>query len=328
MRRLPLVAALALTAGSLTAQTATSITQATATITAEDVARHVGVIADDSMGGRDTPSPGLEKTARYVADQFKKFGLKPGGDSGTWFQRYATRNDTATAPNTVGILEGSDPNLNQEYVVFVAHMDHVGFRSGRGQVADSIYNGAVDNASGTASVLELAEAFTQAGARPRRSLIFVTVGGEEGGLLGSRHFVKHPPAPIEQLVAAINLDMVAGRRGDTVSVHGGLDSYLGAIVARVDSAHPELRLTVLLEEGASGGSDHTSFRAQGVPFLFFHAAVREYPHYHQVTDSPEKIDAAMAAHLLQLVFRASQEAASADPRPPSSAAGSTTPKRP
>jgi hypothetical protein len=328
MCRLLLVVAFALTAGSLPAQTATSITKATATITKEDVARHVGVIADDSMGGRNTPSPGLEMTARYVANQFEKLGLKPAGDNGTWFQRYPTRKDTVTAPNTVGILEGSDPKLKQEYVVFVAHMDHVGFRSGRGQAADSIYNGAVDNASGTAGVIELAEAFSQPGARPRRSLIFVTVGGEEGGLLGSRHFVKHPPAPIEQLVAAVNLDMLAGRRGDTVSVHGGLDSYLGAIVARVDSAHPELRLAVLLEEGVSGGSDHTSFREQGVPFLFFHAAAREYPHYHQVTDSPEKIDAEMAARLLQLVFHVSREAANAGQRPPRSVAGGTNPKRP
>ena len=116
------------------------------------------------MLGRGTPGPGLELTARYVADQFQRFGLKPGGDNGTWLQRFPVRGgtDTMTAPNTVGILQGSDSALKQEYIVIVAHMDHIGFSRGRGQ-ADSIYNGAADNASGTAGVIELAKAFTQPG---------------------------------------------------------------------------------------------------------------------------------------------------------------------
>ena len=94
------------------------------------MARHVGVIAADSMLGRGTPSRGLELTAQYVADQFQKFGLKPAGDNGTWLQRYLVGNDTVTAPNTVGLLEGTDPKLKDEYIVITAHMDHVGFQAG------------------------------------------------------------------------------------------------------------------------------------------------------------------------------------------------------
>jgi Zn-dependent M28 family amino/carboxypeptidase len=88
-----------------------------------------------------------------------------------------------SAPNTIGILEGTDPQLKNEYLVFSAHMDHVGISTGR---ADSINNGADDDASGTVGVVELAEAFSQA--RPRRSLLFITVSGEEKGLWGSQYF--------------------------------------------------------------------------------------------------------------------------------------------
>ena len=97
MYRLLPIAALIITAHPALAQTADSLTKAAETITVGDVTRHIGVLADDSMRGRNTPSPELEKTAQYVADQFKKFGLKPGGDNGGWFQRYPTRRDTATA---------------------------------------------------------------------------------------------------------------------------------------------------------------------------------------------------------------------------------------
>ncbi len=312
MCRVPLLAAFVLPVSLLSAQTSsTPVTKAAETINAHDVTRHIGVIADDSMLGRGTPSRGLELTAQYVADQFKSFGLKPAGANGTWFQRYPVGDDTATAPNTVGILEGSDPKLKQEYIVLVAHMDHVGFKRGSGQ-ADSIYNGAVDNASGTAGIIELAEAFTQPGARPRRSLIFLTVGAEEGGLIGSRYFVEHPPVPLEQLTAAINLDMIGSpREKDSVSVHGALDTDLGTIVDRVASAHPDLQLTVNLE-GPDGGSDQAAFDERSVPTLFFHTAARSYPHYHRVTDSSDEVDAALATRLLRLVFYVAQEAANAD----------------
>src|SRR5512147_2729927 len=128
--RLAVLAILALIPGStLCAQSAspTSITRrGLETITQADVKRRIGIIADDSMRGRDTPSPGLEATARYIASEFRAFGLTPAGDSDTFIQRYPLpggRPDakpgarTRTAPNVVGILEGSDPVLKNEYIV-------------------------------------------------------------------------------------------------------------------------------------------------------------------------------------------------------------------
>ena len=102
--------------------------------------------------------------------------------------------ESLTAPNTVGILEGTDPVLRKEYLVFSAHMDHIGITPGG---ADSVNNGADDDASGTAGVIELAEAFSRPGGRPKRSIIFLTVSGEEKGLWGSRYFSEHPAVPIE-----------------------------------------------------------------------------------------------------------------------------------
>jgi hypothetical protein len=312
MRRFASITALVLTTGTLAAQTPASLQKAAESITKEDVARHVGLIADDSMQGRGTPSRGLELTAQYVAEQFQKLGLKPGGDNGSWIQRFPLpRDSSVTAPNTVSILEGSDPKLKNEYVVFVAHMDHLGARGKPGQ-ADSIYNGADDNASGTAGVIELAKAFSRSGVRPRRSMIFLTVGGEERGLLGSRHFVEHPPVPFQQIVATIDLDMIGRNWADSVMVLGLQESELGAIVSRVEAAHPQLRMASVPLKWR-GGSDHIPFAERGVPVLVFSSYLHK--DYHQYSDSPEKIDAEKTARLLHLVFYVGQEVANVDRKP-------------
>jgi hypothetical protein len=270
--------------GSLPAQTAVApaVTKAAETITPEDVGRHINVIAHDSMLGRNTPSPGLEMTAQYIADQFKQFGLKPAGDSsGGWLQRYPLRgNADVTAPNTVGILEGTDPKLKNEYIVFSAHMDHVGYRKGS-TAADSISNGADDDASGTTGIIELAEAFSRPGARPRRSMIFLTVSGEEKGLWGSSYFAAHPPVPVEQMVANINLDMIGRNWKDTIVAIGKEHSDLGATLERVVAAHPELNMKAIDDiwpnERFYFRSDHYNFARRGVPILFFQRRPRGLP---------------------------------------------------
>jgi Zn-dependent M28 family amino/carboxypeptidase len=307
--------ALALPAGTLSAQTAPAVAKAAETITPADVARHIGVIAADSMMGRNTPSPGLEMTAQYVAAQFKKFGLKPGGDNGGWLQRYPLPKDsTATAPNTVGMLEGSDPKLKHEYIVLSAHMDHVGVRGGQ---ADSIFNGADDDASGTAGILELAEAFSQPGARPRRSLIFITVSGEEKGMWGSNYFATHPPVPLQQIVANVNFDMIGRWTTDTVLVIGLEHSDLGATFDRVNGSHPETKLVAIPNPPARRlySSDHYSFARRGVPIIKFGGPSEGNVDYHKVTDSPEKIETEREARILRFAFYLGQEVANAEQRP-------------
>jgi len=293
------------------------------TITAADVKRRIQIIADDSMRGRDTPSPGLESTARYIAREFKQFGVSPAGDSGSFIQRYpipggppnGRPNARPTAPNVVGILEGSDPVLKDEYIVVSAHMDHVGI--GAPVNGDSIYNGADDDASGTAGVIELAEALSQSGARPKRSVIFLTVSGEEHGLWGSGWFSEHPAVPIGKIVADLNIDMIGRNWKDTIVVIGKEHSDLGATLDRVNRAHPELRMRAIddiwPEENFYFRSDHYNFARKGVPILFFFNGT--HPDYHGPNDEPDRIDAEKESRIVRLIYLITQEVGNADKRP-------------
>ena len=146
------------------------------------------------------------------------------------------------APNVVAVLPGSDPALRDEYVVLSAHMDHVGV--GEPVNGDSIYNGADDDASGTAALLEIARALAESPDRPRRSVLFLHVSGEEKGLLGSRWFSEHPTVPLERIVANLNVDMIGRNSPDSIVVIGREYSSLGTLVTSVASDHPELGLIV------------------------------------------------------------------------------------
>lgn len=461
--------------------------RALATITAEDMIHRIGILAHDSMGGRDTPSPGLEAAARYVADQLASFGFEPAGEDG-WFQRfpypleglderaarldlvagathtfeygadffvepgaaplrptaavfvgdalraapgelrdrvaiitlpgtpaparggvrlpadtrrqaaailreateadaagvvfvmepgvgpgdvqalaataatparrlggaaadsapaafYVTRDaarrllgaggldaaeqlarpavdrpvplpgvtlrlaaplvarDQARPPNVVGVLRGSDSTLASTHVVLTAHIDHVGI--GRPDATgDSIYNGADDDASGTAAVLEVAEALASLSAPPARSVLVVAVSGEEDGLLGSRWYSDHPTVPLASMVANVNLDMIGRNAPDSIVVIGQEYSTLGELVHDVARRSPDLGLTVSEdlwpEQRFFFRSDHFNFARKEIPALFFFAGIHE--DYHRPGDEVEDIDGDKSARVARLVF--------------------------
>jgi hypothetical protein len=204
-------------------------------------------------------------------------------------------------PNVVGILEGSDSMLRDEYVAYTAHFDHIGVSPGR---PDSINNGADDNASGVAGLLELAEAFSQPGARPRRSLLFLAPSAEEPGLLGSAHFTDHPTVPLGRIVADINMDLIGRNWPDSVIAVGVEQSDLGETLQQVVSAHPELRMTPIRdrwpEERIFYRSDHYNFARKGVPILFFTSGT--HPDYHRPSDEPSRINTEKESRLVQLLF--------------------------
>jgi hypothetical protein len=220
-----------------------------------------------------------------------------------------------SAPNVIGILEGSDPQLKREYVVLSAHMDHVGV--GRPVNGDSIYNGADDDASGTIAVVEAAQAFAQLQPRPKRSIIFLTVSGEEKGLWGSAYFADHPPVPIGDIVADLNTDMVGRNWKDTIVVIGKEHSDLGATLNRVGAAHPELHMQpiddIWPQENFYSRSDHYNFARKGVPILFFFNGT--HPDYHRPSDSVDKIDAEKESRIVKLVFYLALAVANAADRP-------------
>jgi len=224
----------------------------------------------------------------------------------------------ATVANVVGVLEGSDPVLRDEAVVFTSHIDHVGLTSGRCRPsrvlpADSICNGADDNASGTVGVIELAEAFATLEPRPARTLVFAAVTAEERGLVGSRFYVSHPVVPLDRTAAVINLDMIARNPPDTAGLVGKDFSSLGAVVDEVLAAHPELNLVVKEHEGVYGASDHYPFAERGVPALFFFSGI--HPDLHTAADNPDRADAGQAARIVRLAFYAGLAAANAAERP-------------
>ena len=303
---------------------------AVATITAADLAERVGIIADDSMMGRWTPSPELLQVAGYLAAELEALGLQPDGTDERdecaargilvescpymqWF--FAQPEDAERTVNVIAHLPGSDPALRGEYLVIGAHFDHVGIRTP--VAGDSIYNGADDNGSGTAAVLELAEAFASLATPPRRSILFVLFSGEERGLLGSRYYVGSQEAPIGQVAAMINLDMIGRNWTDRVAAIYQLDSDIFQRATRVADAHPELDMTLLTDpwpgENLVNRSDQAPFILYGVPVLFLTSGLHE--DYHQASDEADKLDYEKTARLTRLIFWIGWEFAEASEPP-------------
>jgi hypothetical protein len=490
MSRLFVLCVLLLVGHPLHAQAPGPLEGAAQTITADDLRTRIEVLAHDSMQGRDTPSPGLERAAAYVAGELRRLGLRPAGDGGTFIQRFGvsrwivdtaasslelstrgaaarvrfgrdvrviggeisgrpvtgdavlvagpitgavardprlrdrlvllapdfqrplpfdlgdrvdeiartaravlilSNRDTSTfaqridtslesrltpdfrdaeggapvvevleralgsvaavsaldlgrlraldstvlrplphvrielriarhylqragAPNLVAVLEGRDSRLRAEYVAISAHLDHVGVRPGR---PDSIFNGADDNASGVAGLLELAEAFSRPEARPARSLLFLVPSGEEQGLWGSAYYVRHPTVPLRDVVADLNMDLIGRNWVDSVIVTGPEMSTLGETLRRVTAAHPELRMGAVAdrwpEERIFYRSDHYNFALAGVPVLFFTSGT--HPDYHQPTDAADRIDTEKASRLVRYVFHVGAAVANDPVRP-------------
>lgn len=229
------------------------------------------------------------------------------------------------SPNVVGLVRGSDPRLRDEYVVITAHLDHLGI--GEPVDGDAIYNGAVDNASGVAALIEIARAFVSLPDRPRRSILFVALTGEEPGLLGSDYFVRHPPIPRGAIAADVNIDGASVwpfeglvPRGAEHSTLGGLmEDALAAAGTRV-SPDPQAGQALL------AGSDQYSFLKAGIPSVVFGAArtpearalaldwVRH--RYHAPSDDlSQPLDFDAAANFSRAVFRVAFAIAQDEARP-------------
>lgn len=182
--------------------------------------------------------------------------------------RVVTRHAAVSSPNVVGLLRGSDPRLAQQAIVITAHLDHLGI--GEPVDGDSIHNGAYDNASGTAMLLEVARAFSRLRVRPKRSILFAAVTAEEKGLQGSDYLASRPAPAGLDVVGNLNLDMVLALRPMTrVIAFGGEHSTLGAIVERAARLTGlEVMPDPIPEEVVFVRSDQYSFVRQGIPGIF------------------------------------------------------------
>jgi hypothetical protein len=306
-------AALAATAAACHEPTGAGNDGRAETITAAHVAEWVGRLAADSMRGRETPSAGIEAAATTIGVYFQSLGLRPAFPSASYTMRYATpawgTTPAGTAPNAGAVLEGSDPALSNQYVVVIAHMDGKGVRTPVG--TDSIYNGADDNASGTAAVLEMAEALAGTDPHPNRSVLFLAVSGEEHGFWGTYAYLAAPTVPIADIVAVLNFDMISRNSPDSIFGSGMDGSTLGDRLLQVVAAHPEEHLH--FTPGPVGGSDHVPFWARGVPFLMFFGGL--HPDYHTPFDEAGRIDAAKAARVTRMAFYLALRIAGDDARP-------------
>jgi len=259
---------------------------------AEDVQAHVDFLASDELMGRFAGSAEAHRAALYVAECFARYGLEPAGDDGTWFQEVRE----GLSPNVVGRLAG----VRDEYLALTAHYDHLR-PAETGE--DRIFNGADDNASGTAVVLELARRFgARAAARSRAScsLLFVAFTAEELGLLGSRFFVEHLPVEEDAVLGNINLDMVSRGEEDLIFCEAGEGSerLLGA-ARTANERLGELRVRFGEHPEWLSQSDQFSFLRAGIPALYF--GVEDHEDYHRVSDHADRILPELAARVGRLV---------------------------
>jgi len=219
--------------------------------------------------------------------------------------------------NILGLVPGSDPRLREEVVIVSAHNDHIG------TLADgTVNNGADDNASGTTTLMVAAAALAGQ-APPRRTLLFLSVSGEEKGLLGSEWWCNHPTVPLEQVVADINLDMVGRNDPDAVgATPSPAHADYNTLVERAVELGPAAGLRITWNAPAAGDdavdnyyhrSDHYNFAARGIPVVFFFSGVHE--DYHRPGDDVEKIDREKLRRMVTLVTSLVRDVADADERP-------------
>lgn len=229
------------------------------------------------------------------------------------------------SPNVVALLPGSDPRLRNEYVVFTAHLDHLGI--GDAVNGDTIYNGAVDDASGVAALIEIARAFASLPESPRRSLLFVAVTAEEPGLIGSDYFVHNPPVPIDAIVADVNIDGASVWPFESLFVRGAEHSTLArAVDAAAAAAGVKVVPDPFPERMMFLGSDQYSFVQRGIPSLIAGATrsgearriALEWlnTRYHAPGDDmAQTLDFEAAARFTRLVFLIGYNIAQDDERP-------------
>lgn len=243
-----------------------------------------------------------------------------------------TRYRTAESPNVIGVLPGADPELKDEVVVVMAHLDHLGLKVD-GAEGDRVYNGAMDNGTGVATMLETARAMARAPDRPRRTVLFMATTGEEKGLLGADYFGAHPVVPLERIAGLVNMDMpILTYDFADIVPYGADSSTMGVLVARAAG-----RMGVAVtpdpqpQEGIFTRSDHYGLVKRGVPSVFLktgpldtsggqggaaaNTAFRS-TQYHEVSDEMDlPFSWEAAARFARLNWMITRELANADERP-------------
>ena len=279
---------------------------------ARRVLTDVQYLSNDAREGRGVGTRGIDEAARYIADGFARAGIAPADPDRSYFQPFTIPADAPAAlhtnlggvktKNVVAVLPGSSPALRGEVVVIGAHYDHLGY-GGFGALDDpdstgKVHDGADDNASGVAALLEVARLLHAR--HPARTILFIAFSGEEIGTIGSAYFVKHPLVePVDSIYAMLNMDMVGRLRKDRLLAMGAATAqeFPGLLdsLNRKESARFDLRAS----GDGWGPSDHASFFAAKRPVLQFFTDLHE--DYHRTTDRWQKINAVGLARVATFV---------------------------
>ncbi len=270
-------------------------------INIDNLKKHIYYLSSDKMKGRATGSKELKKSANYIEKEFKRYKLSPKGTKGyrqsftAKVSRVVVPDSLRRAENIIGFLDNSAPYT----VVIGAHYDHLGLGDfGGSKDPDNIgkiHNGADDNASGVAGLLELARHYSNNGVKEQFNILFIAFSAEELGLLGSKHWTENPTLPLSEIHWMLNMDMI-GRYNPAngLAVIGyGTSPQFPAIFEGIRS---DIKFN--LSKDGNGGSDQTSFYKKNIPVLFFHTGGHE--DYHKTGDDAEKIDYTALKSILQL----------------------------
>lgn len=202
--------------------------------------------------------------------------------------------------NVVGYIEGRDKKLKNELVIIGGHYDHIGFMSKHKKGDDYIFNGADDNASGTAGVMAIAKAFSSMDVKPKRSILFILFTGEEKGLYGSEFYIDNPLFPIEKSVAMLNLDMIGRNGNDTLQIVGHtINPDLTKIIIKVSKSFGLKHIK--RNDNMFGGSDNYSFFNKGITSVDITSGLHK--DYHTVRDNPETVNPLKSALISKLAFK-------------------------
>jgi Tol biopolymer transport system component len=261
-------------------------------------------IADPALQGRALGTPQLDQAAQLIVDQYRMIGLLPAGDKDTYLQAFQATpvgESAVTAHNVVGRLP-ADPDgaPTARAIVIGAHYDHLG-TGGEGSLRPDVkaaHPGADDNASGVATILELAEALSVVANR-KLDVYVVAFSGEEAGLLGSAHFAQHLPIKPGDVAMMLNFDMVGRMEGDRLSVYG-VGTGTGSL-KQLRAAQVGLDLDLALSADGWGPSDHLSFLVQKIPALHFFTG--QHADYHTPDDTADKLNAEGGARVTALAWR-------------------------
>lgn len=278
----------------------------------QNLKKHIQYLASNKLQGRRTGTKGEALAANYIATQFSTYGLSPKGQAKhnktSFFQKFTiTTKDSITkqprtATNTIAYINNKAPYT----IILGAHFDHLGYGQDHNTMytgtTPAIHNGADDNASGTAALLELARLLKKQ-KKPPYNYLFIAFSGEELGLLGSKYFTQHPTINLQKVNYMINMDMI-GRLNDSthcLTLGGiGTSPTWNSIIPT-----PPYPLTIKIDSSGVGPSDHTSFYRKNIPVLFFFTGLHQ--DYHKPTDDYNKINYNAEAQIITFIHQIIQK---------------------